>query len=112
MKRLSQGALTAFVTLVIASPASAADSGDSFNFDGIQKVISFVVNWMMVIAPALITLSFVWCAFLWTVAGNNRKMVDRAKKQFVATCVSLGIIVGYFVIKGVILALSLGTFGE
>lgn len=88
------------------------EEGSQFDFGGLQKVIAFLVDILLVVAPALIILSMVWSAFLWTMAGTNKKMVDKAKKQFIASVVCLAIIGGYFLIKNLILGFALGSFDE
>lgn len=90
----------------VASADDPAVEGDGYNFSGIQRVIAFVIDWILIIAPALIILSYVFCAFLWVIAGNNKKMVDKAKKQFITTTITLAVISGYFVFKGIVVAIA------
>jgi hypothetical protein len=93
----------------LAAPAQAAEQ---FDFRGLQKVIAVIIDWMLILAPALITLSFVWAALLWTLAGHNKVMVEKARRQFIATCVCVAVIGGFFLIKGLIYGLAIGSFED
>ena len=73
-------------------------------------IIQTFGGFILAVAPVLITLSYVVCAFLWVSAGSSEKMVRMARSQFVATTVSLVLIAGYYVFKKIVMALAGGAF--
>lgn len=74
-------------------------------------IIQTFGGFILAIAPILITLSYVVCAFLWVSAGSSEKMVRMARSQFVATTISFALIAGYFVFKKLVMLLAGGAFG-
>lgn len=99
--------------LLLPGTAMAAQDrgGEDFNFRPVTRVIGFLADWALLVAGPLIILSFAYSALLFTIAGSSQEMVKRGRKQFIVTCVTTGIIGGYFLIKNVILEFALGGFG-
>jgi len=102
-----------------SAPAPAAPKPKSsnsfwnstFNIGPLIMIIQTFGGFILAIAPILITLSYVVCAFLWVSAGSSEKMVRMARSQFVATTISFALIAGYFVFKKLVMLLAGGAFG-
>lgn len=86
---------------------AASTSPTEERFQRVLYIIRFIGDWMIALAGALIILSFVYSAFLWVIAGDSRKMTEKAKKQFVATCIVTAVIGGFFIFKDLAVELAL-----
>lgn len=81
-----------------------------FNWDGILRFIGMIGDFLLAIAPALIVLSFVASALMWTMAGSSAKLARKAKEQFVATCLVCVVVGGYFTLRKLAEVFTIGGF--
>ena len=88
-----------------------AAGSDGNSWAGLLRFLQRIGEFLLVIAPGLIVLSFMMSAFMWVMAGHSRRLADRAKDQFKATCVVTVVIGGYWLIRGLSTGLSIGSFG-
>jgi hypothetical protein len=87
----------------------AADGGQ---FSGIMYVAQLIGTWLLTLAPFLVVAGFVYSAFLWVWSGGNPERVKKAKDQLYRTIIALAVIAGYFILKGLIIGLTLDPFGS
>ena len=80
----------------------------AINLSGLQDIIVRIGSIVLALAPGLIVASYVVCALVWVSSAGNQKMVKWAKDQTIATTVVFCVLVAYFLVKALIIAISQG----
>lgn len=83
----------------------------SLNLGPIVYIVQTIGGILLDLAAPLITLSYLASALMWVFAGPSEKLVKMARQQFIATTVTLLIIVGYVVFRSIAMQFALGGFG-
>lgn len=102
----------AALSLLVVSPAFAQTASTaSGNVNQIVTFIQSIVQVLITIAGTVSVGFFVWGGFGYITSSGHPDALDRSKKTILYSAVGLAIVLGAFVLSGIVSQLATSAFG-
>jgi hypothetical protein len=102
----------ALAFLLIANPAFAQAATPTGSVDQIVSFIQAVVQVLITIAGSVAVGFFVWGGFGYITSTGHPENLDRSKKTILYSAVGLAVVLGAFVLSGIVSQLATTAFGS
>ena len=108
MKKAIMLSAVLLTSLIASTPAFAQTTG---GVSQIQTFIESIVQVMITLAGAVSVGFFVWGGFGYITSSGNPEKLDQSKKTIMYSGLGLAIVLGAFVLSGIVTQLATSAFG-